>query len=46
MWLKMSNSCVEEDKVVENTVVVENKITDKEIMRNKRIAYFSSNTSL
>jgi hypothetical protein len=46
MWLKMSNSCVEQDKIPENTVVLENKITDKEIMRNKRLAYFSSNTIL
>jgi len=46
MWLKMSNSCAEKNKIPENAVVVENKITDKEIMRNKRLAYFSSNTSV
>uniref|UniRef100_A0A6C0HCV9 Mrr-like domain-containing protein n=1 Tax=viral metagenome TaxID=1070528 RepID=A0A6C0HCV9_9ZZZZ len=43
MWLKMSK---EQDKISENTFVLENKITDKEIMRNKRLAYFSSNTIL
>jgi len=37
MWLKMSN-------IEESETVIENKIiTDKEIMRNKRVAYFSSN---
>jgi len=46
MWLKMSHSCAEKNKIPENAVVVENKITDKEIMRNKRLAYFSSNTSV
>ena len=37
MWLKMSN-------IEESELVIENKIiTDKEVMRNKRLAYFSSN---
>jgi predicted Fe-S protein YdhL (DUF1289 family) len=40
MWLKMSN-------IEESEVVIENKIiTDKEVMRNKRLAYFSSNSNL
>jgi len=40
MWLKMSN-------IEESETVIENKIiTDKEIMRNKRVAYFSSNSNL
>ena len=42
MWLKMSNSNIEESELV-----IENKIiTDKEVMRNKRLAYFSSNSNL
>jgi predicted Fe-S protein YdhL (DUF1289 family) len=40
MWLKMSN-------IEENEVIIENKIIiDKEVMRNKRLAYFSSNSNL
>lgn len=41
VWLKMCNSNIEE-----NVIVVENQITDKEVLRNKRIAYFSSNINL
>ena len=40
-WLKMSNSNIEE-----SATVVENQISDKEVMRNKRLAYFSSSANL
>jgi hypothetical protein len=42
MWLKMSNSNIEESElVIENKIII-----DKEVMRNKRLAYFSSNSNL
>jgi hypothetical protein len=44
MWLKMSNG---NSNIEESETIIENQIiSDKEVMRNKRLAYFSSNTSL